>query len=41
MINFFINLEEFDEKYSHIIEIYEFPASFKNENIISSIKEVL
>jgi hypothetical protein len=33
--------EEFDEKYSHIIEIYDFPTSFKNENIISSFKEIL
>lgn len=28
-----------EEEYGHIIEIYEFPAAFKNENIFSAIKE--
>lgn len=28
-----------EEEFGHILEIYDFPAEFKNENIISGIKE--
>lgn len=34
-----INLDE--EEYGHILEIYEFPAEFKNENIYSALNEII
>ncbi len=37
--NFFIYGQEFDSRYAHIVEIYDFPVSFKNENIINSFKD--
>ena len=30
-----------EEDYGHILEIYEFPADFKNEHIYSDIKEII
>ena len=31
---------EFDE-YGHVIEIYDFPTNFKNENIFEAIRETV
>ena len=30
-----------EEEYGHILEIYEFPVEFKNENIFAALKEVI
>lgn len=30
-----------EEEYGHILEIYEFPVEFKNENIFSAIKSIM
>jgi len=35
------NVEINDEEYGHILEIYEFPIEFKNENIFSALKEII
>ena len=29
----------FDDRFSHIIELYDFPANFKNENLMNAIKD--
>ena len=29
----------FDDRFSHIIELYEFPTNFKNENLMNAIKD--
>jgi hypothetical protein len=38
LISNLIYAEEFGQEFSHILEIYDFPTSFKNENILNALK---